>query len=60
MEHDPPKARAEKPANQSRDERRKAALKANMARRKAQAKARAGCGDAGGRDLPGDDNDKNT
>ena len=31
----------------TRDERRKAALKANMARRKAQAKARAGQGDGG-------------
>lgn len=39
-----------KPVGNARDDRLKAALKANMARRKAQAKARAG--------QPGPDNEK--
>lgn len=51
---EPQAGKAGRPASEmTRDERRKAALKANMARRKAQAKARAGtagkeeAGDAG-------------
>ena len=42
MDRDPPKSKAEaSKAVPSRDDRRKAALKANMARRKAQARGRA-------------------
>ena len=45
---EPDAGKAGRPAAEmTRDERRKAALKANMARRKAQAKARAGQGDGG-------------
>jgi len=49
------------PAGETREERRKAALRANLQRRKSQAKARAGTGasvkaGAGGA-VPGDDDD---
>lgn len=48
MQDTPPPPQAPKsrgPRTESREERRKAALKANMARRKAQAKSRAAGGD---------------
>lgn len=53
MDREPPKPKATTP---SREDRRKAALKANMARRKAQARARA----AGTGDAPEADNDNKT
>ncbi|MEY4984488.1 MAG: hypothetical protein RIR62_2754 [Pseudomonadota bacterium] len=52
---EPTDRKAQKPsAAMSREERLKAALKANMARRKAQARARSD-GDATGRDAGADD-----
>lgn len=58
---EPQAGKAGRPAAElSRDERRKAALKANMARRKAQAKARAGAQetqDAGGNGSPNRENE---
>lgn len=53
MDREPPKPKAARPAEPSREERRKAALKANMARRKAQARAR-----ADGAQADVDDNNK--
>ncbi len=54
MEREPPKDRKGGAGAPDREDRRKAALKANMARRKAQAKARA----AAGRTGSDGDNDK--
>ena len=55
MTDEPPKPKAVRPPAPSRDDRRKAALKANMARRKAQARARA----TGDTADDADDNEKN-
>ncbi len=52
MTDDPHPAPAQKPKAPSRDDRLKAALKANMGRRKAQARARAAAEDETGGETP--------
>ena len=54
-----PSRKSRKPAPGARDDRLKSALKANLARRKAQARGRAARGTDGKSDASPDTNDKN-